>query len=181
MVNATSSTNDALPSPPMPRSRWLIALAPAAISCALYLMTLAPEVGAGDPAELALQAYQLGVTHPPGYPTHTFLGHVFGLAFDDPSTGTRVLSAVCMSVAVGACGLIVLRLTGQPFASLAAGLILALIPKAWSAAVVTEVYCVSLCFVALTIHVVLLWTENPRRFTLAAGGWLFGALLFRWP
>jgi len=38
------------------------------------LATLVPEVDRGDCAEFSLSAYQLGVTHPPGYPLHTVLG-----------------------------------------------------------------------------------------------------------
>ena len=45
----------------------------------MYLATLVPEVDCGDCAELSLQAYQLGVTHRPGYPLHTVLAKALTL------------------------------------------------------------------------------------------------------
>jgi len=58
------------PEGPTSTRRWttLLASAVTLTSLAVYLLTLVREVDWGDSAELALQAFQLGVTHPPGYP-----------------------------------------------------------------------------------------------------------------
>ena len=50
------------------RSALRLAIVPAALALTLYALTIAPEIGSGDSAELSLQAWQLGATHPPGYP-----------------------------------------------------------------------------------------------------------------
>ena len=42
---------------------------------AVYVETLQPSVPGGDAGELIVEAYQLGLPHPPGYPLHTLLGH----------------------------------------------------------------------------------------------------------
>ena len=41
-----------------------------------YTETLQPSVPGGDAGELIVEAHQLGLPHPPGYPLHTLLGHV---------------------------------------------------------------------------------------------------------
>jgi len=144
---------------------------------AIYLLTLVPEVNWGDSAELSLQAYQLGVTHPPGYPVHTLLGKLFTLFFQEPALATNVLSAVCTSVAVGLLGWIALRTTGNPFAALAAALTFALSPFIWEKAVVTEIYNVNICFVALAIALTLAWYRKPSIGVLCAVAVVFGISL----
>ena len=60
---------------------FLMAILSAVITFMLYLLTLVPEVGWGDSAELSLVAYQLGLTHPPGYPLHSILGKLVSVFF----------------------------------------------------------------------------------------------------
>jgi len=171
------------PSSPQPGSSargklaQLVPAIAALASLAIYLLTLVPEVNWGDSAELSLQAYQLGVTHPPGYPVHTFLGKLFTLFFQEPALATNVLSAVCTSVAVGLLGWIALRTTGNPFAALAAALTFALSPFIWEKAVVTEIYNVNICFVALAIALTLAWFRKPSRGLLCATAAVFGLSL----
>jgi hypothetical protein len=45
----------------------------------VYYGTLYPTVAGGDSGELVVSAFQLGITHPPGYPLWTLLGHLFSL------------------------------------------------------------------------------------------------------
>ncbi|MCH9003504.1 MAG: DUF2723 domain-containing protein, partial [Planctomycetes bacterium] len=78
-----------------------VPLVPASIALATYTLTLSPEVGPGDAAELALQAHRLGVTHPPGSPVHTILGHLFQFVVSDPARATNYLSALATAMAVG--------------------------------------------------------------------------------
>ena len=42
-----------------------------------YEQTLHPSVPGGDAGELITEAWQLGLPHPPGYPTFSMLGYVF--------------------------------------------------------------------------------------------------------
>lgn len=134
----------------------LLPLLPAAVSLLLYALTMRSEIGLGDSAELSLQAYQLGVTHPPGYPVHTFLGKLFGLVIADPAMATNWLSGASTALAVYMIGALVLRLTGNVVAGVCAPLIFASAPMVWSGAVRTEVYNVNVCLVvgtfALTLH-----------------------------
>eukprot|EP01132_Coremiostelium_polycephalum_P003199 gene3199-4006_t len=43
----------------------------------IYAITQNPSVTGGDAGELIINAYQLGVAHPPGYPLFTMLGYIF--------------------------------------------------------------------------------------------------------
>lgn len=155
----------------------LIPLVPALLSLGGYVATLHTDVGRGDAAELALQAHLLGVTHPPGYPLHSFLGKLFGLAFSDPAIATNVLSALCTAAVVGLLCEILLTLTRNAFASVLASLIFAFAPAVWNAAVTTEVYNVNVCVLALALRVAFVGGgASSWRMPLAAGT-LFGLSL----
>ena len=154
-------------------AEWLAAL----VCLVVYGLTLVPEVGWGDPAELALQAHQLGVTHPPGYPVHTILGRLFGLLIPDPALATNLLSAVCTALAVGVLAALARRLTGDACAGLAAGLIFGLSPQVWEAAVKTEVYNVNMLVLAVALALVVAWHRRPIRGRLGLGALAFGLSL----
>ena len=156
---------------------WYVALIPSLASLALFVATLRPEFDWGDSAELSLQAYQLGVTHPPGYPVHTFLGNLFVRILGEPMLATNVLSAVCTSLATGLLTLTAHRLTGGWLASILAGLTFALVPQVWDMAIVTEVYGVNICFVGLALFLLLSWYRKPSRALLVTTSAAFGVSL----
>ncbi|UCE60583.1 MAG: DUF2723 domain-containing protein [Phycisphaerales bacterium] len=147
------------------------------MSLAIYLATLSRDVGIGDSAELSLQAFKLGVTHPPGYPVHTVLGKVCGLLIADPALATNVLSALCMSIAVGLLGAIALRLARHSYAAVAGALIFAFVPTVWTAAVTTEVYGVNICIVAGALLLTLRWRDRPTHLSLCGIAVLLGVSL----
>src|SRR5215204_3482875 len=136
----------------------------------LYLGTLVPEVGWGDSAELALSAYRLGVTHPPGYPLHTLLGKLVSSFFVDPAIGTNLLSAICTSLAAGVMSLLIHELTALPIAAILAPFIFSVLPNIWEMAVVTEVYNVNILFLGCSIYFFLRAEQNQfmKFFLLAA-------------
>lgn len=137
------------------------------LSLIIYLATIRPEIDWGDSAELSLQAYQLGVTHPPGYPIHTLLGRFFILFFPkDPAFATNLMSAVFTSLAVYLLSVIVLKITDNWSASLLGGLIFASLPNVWQMAVTTEVYNVNIGIVALAFFLILLWHRTSSKIML---------------
>ncbi len=159
------------------RATWP-ALLSAGVCLVVYALTLSPEVGSGDSAELSLQAWQLGVTHPPGYPVHTFLGKLFGLLIRDPAQATNWLSAIATAGAAGMLSLIVRRVTESDAAAVIAPLIFAFAPTVWTGAIKTEVYNVSVCLLAATIWFILIGrsADDPesrpslRKWIILAGG-----------
>lgn len=146
-----------------------VPLVPASIALATYTLTLSPEVGPGDAAELALQAHRLGVTHPPGSPVHTILGHLLQFVVSDPARATNYLSALATAMAVGLLSGMVLIFSRERLIALIAPLGFAFLPAVWESAVSTEVYNVSIGLVAAALFVTLKWygRRSARRALLA--------------
>ena len=143
----------------------------------LYAGTLVPEVGWGDSAELSLVAYQLGLTHPPGYPLHTMLGKVATMFFAEPAIGTNILSAICTGLAAGALSRILFDLTARAMISIAVPVVFAVLPNIWEMAVVTEVYNVNILFLALAIWCFLRAEQTRFSKYLLPSAVLFGLSL----
>jgi hypothetical protein len=143
----------------------------------LYRWTLLPEIDWSDAAELSLQAHQLGVTHPPGYPVHTVLGRLFIFILGDPARATNLLSAVSTAVAAGLLTATALEMTGNVITGALAALTFAAVPSIWDHAVTTEVYGVNALFVALSLFVLIRWHKKPSSRLLIVGATVFGISL----
>jgi len=157
--------------------RFYPAIFTAAGSFVVYILTLEREVNWGDSAELALQAYWLGVTHPTGYPVHTLVGKLFTLFFSEPAIATNLLSAICTSLAVGVMSLIILDLTEDIFTSLFVPLFFAFTPLTWSMAVTTEIYNVNLLFFGVSLFLVLRYYKRPSLWKVLGCSLVFGLSL----
>jgi len=145
-----------------------------ALSFSIYSFTLRRETDVGDSAELALQSYQLGVAHPPGYPVFTLLGNVFCKLIPDPMIATNVMCAVSTSFAVAVMSLIILRLTNSLYPSVIAPLVFAFLPVIWDFAVVTEVYNVNILFLSVVFFLMMLWDEKRSKNILVIAGVIYG-------
>jgi hypothetical protein len=157
------------------------------LALTVYGLTLAPDLTwanhSGDGPELITAAMTLGVPHPPGYPTYTLLGYLFGqLPLGTVAFRFNLFSAVGMAVAAGFVAATVQRgggrktratfpssVLGPPsFVAIATGLSLALAPLVWGQATVSEVYGLYMALLAAALWA--LWWDQPRP-------WLSGALL----
>jgi len=98
-------------------------------SLCVYGITLRPEIDWGDSAELSVQAYQLGVTHAPGYPVHSILGKALNFVVSEPALATNLLSALCASLAAGLMSAMILDLTENLWAPLFVPWVFALSPS----------------------------------------------------
>ena len=151
-----------------------VPLVTAILALATYTLTLSPEVGPGDAAELALQANRLGVTHPPGYPLHTILGYLFQFVVSDPARATNYLSAFSTAIAVGLLSGMILMFTAQRWIALIAPLGFAFLPTVWESAVSTEIYNVNICFVAAALFATLKWYQRRSTQRALLAGVLVG-------
>ncbi len=80
----------------------LLAPALAVAALAAYVPTVCPSVPGGDSGELLQIAIELGVAHPPGYPTWTMIAHAFShLPWGAPAWRVNLSSAVCDAAAAG--------------------------------------------------------------------------------
>ncbi len=112
------------------------------IAFVVYAITLHPSIPGGDSGELIAVAHAPGIAHPPGYPLYTLIGFLWSHLIPAGSVAWRMnlLSAVCGALAVAMLSATVARLTRNPAAALAAGLLLAFSAPFWKYAVVAEVF-----------------------------------------
>ncbi len=160
----------------------LVVLSVTCIALLVYAATLHRDVGWADSAELALQADRLGVTHPPGYPLHTWLGKLTillsaRLGGRSPARATHLLSAICTALTAGLLVLLARLLVGDLLAGTAAAMVFAFLPPVWDAAVITEVYPVGVLFAALALLCLLRWWDRPTGWRLVVAGLAFGLAL----
>lgn len=154
----------------------------------IYIKFLASSIFQGDPAELSIVAYILGIPHPNGYPIYTWIGHLFTLT----PVGSVVYRVNLMSAFFGAVTtsliyMIVLKIAKlnnnslykgnsiksikdffkldiniYRFIAVIAALSLAFSQTFWSQAEIAEVYTLNAFFVALMILILLKWNENQN-------------------
>jgi hypothetical protein len=143
----------------------------------LYLATLISEVGWGDSAELSLAAYQLGLTHPPGYPLYTILGKAVSAFFTDPAVGVNLLSAACTGLAAGVLSLLIYEFTSAPVIAALGAVLFAVLPNIWDMAVVSEVYNVNIFFLGISIYLFLRSEQSQFTKYFVPSAVLFGLSL----
>ncbi len=153
-------------------------LLPVAISLALYLRTLAPDLLPGDPGEFQFAAWRLGLAHATGYPLYLLLGwawqHALAVVGVNPAAALNAFSALAASAGVGLFGLLLLRWTRPVLGERAAGvavygaLLLAVNLTFWSQALIAEVYALHVVFM------VLLWLAVHRFAAQPSGRRLLG-------
>jgi Protein O-mannosyl-transferase TMEM260-like len=148
---------------PAPRALRLSAGFVLAAALAAYGLTLAPTVTLVDSGELIAAARNLGVAHPPGFPSYVLLGHLASrVPAGSVAERLNAFSAVGAALAAAALVLAVghgLRTGDAPVGGRSrtaaapatlAGLLLAFGHTLWSYATVTEVYALTtLALVAL--------------------------------
>ena len=84
-------------SDPANRTDRGIAILLMAVTLALYLRAMAPDMLPGDPGEFQFAAWRLGLAHPTGYPLYMLLGsawqHVLAILGVSPAAATTAAHA----------------------------------------------------------------------------------------
>ncbi|MBN1447434.1 MAG: DUF2723 domain-containing protein [Bacteroidetes bacterium] len=161
----------------IPRRTILAAAFAGLLALGVYWYTLLPDVEWADPAEFALQAYQLGVTHPPGAPLHSMLGYLFCQVIPDPAQASNLLSAVATAATVSLFVMLGWRLTRSLPAAAIVALVYAFSPRLWSMAVTTEVYNLNALLFAAALYALLSWHRTAKRSALVFSAVFFGLSL----
>lgn len=164
----------------------------AAVSFAVYVLSLGPSVGLEDSGELVAAADGLGVPHPPGYPLWTLIswcfcrlfGWVTWRGYANPAWAVSLGSAAAGALAVGLTALLVSRSVrdlapsqrgfGGTVCGVSSALVFAFSPVMWSQAVIAEVYALGALFLAGVLVLLYRWLREPRTGTLVALGAVFG-------
>jgi hypothetical protein len=149
-----------------------------AISLALYLRTLLPDMAFDDWGELQTVPHVLGISHPTGYPTYILTAWLFELLpIGSVAFRANLLAAVCVAVALAAITSTTLRLGVRPAIAVGAAITTGAIGTIWASAVVAEVNGLHLAFIALIVDRSLAWADERRTRDLALGGLLVGLSL----
>jgi hypothetical protein len=139
----------------------------------VYLLTLAPGLTwahwGADGGDFVTAALTGRVPHPPGFPLYTWIAGAFvRLPWRTPAWRLNLLSALSGAGAVLATTVAVRRRGHGTLVAGVTGVTLGFAPLLWSQAVITEVYALATCLVA----VMLWWREQDmgtRRWALIAG------------
>lgn len=176
---ATSPSSDA-------RGSGLL-LVPVAVSLALYLRTVAPDMLPGDPGEFQFAAWRLGLAHATGYPFYLILGwawqHALTLFSISPAAALNALSALAASAGVGLLGLLMARWTRPALGDRAAAVaiysavLLAVNLTYWSQALIAEVYTLQVVLMLLLWLAVRQLTEETTTRRLLGTALLTGLAL----
>ena len=149
-----------------------------AVGLVVFIRTLMPGIAFGDWGEMQVVPHVLGIAHPTGYPTYVLLAWTTELIpIGSVAFRANLLSAVCISAAMGLVTAISLRLAVRPLIAIAAGLAFGAVGTVWAAATVAEVNPLHALFAALMLYVALDWEERPTPRNLALGGLIVGLAL----
>ena len=156
---------------------WIGAVLVTVAAGILYFVTAARDIVVGDSPELITAAATLGVAHEPGYPLFTMLGHLFSLCpVGSIPFRINLLSVTCHSLTTGMIYLTAHRLTRSTTASIIAALLLAVNPVFWEWSLAAEVFPLNDLLAAVTILLLIVWRERPRRAGACAAAGFFSGL-----
>ncbi|EFA77227.1 transmembrane protein [Heterostelium album PN500] len=133
------------------------------VTLVLYALTQYPSVSGGDAGELIINAHQLGIAHPPGYPLFTMLGRFFDKFVPYGTVGWRV---ALMSSFFGAVGSVAIFLTvklwvNDNWCAVVSSLMFTFSPLIWCYHIQGEVFSINNMFVAI-IMLLSVWFVRTR-------------------
>ena len=118
------------------------------------------------------------LAHPPGYPLYILIAHTFTwLPVGDIGYRVNLLSAVFAAISLYFVYCIVLRLTRETVAALAAAWTLGLSYPFWANSVVAEVYTLDAALVSGMLLFLLRWNDEREIRDLVVAFALFGLSL----
>jgi len=144
------------------------AAALALLAFLLYHSTMLPGVDFGDTPSFQVMGGNATITPRDAYPLYFAIGAPFVRVIGDRAHALNVASTVEGAVAVALIGLAAAQLAGSVAAGAAVALLFAGSYTFWSQCVITEVYALHACMMALSLLLLLRWDERPTTARLAA-------------
>ncbi|MGL4394883.1 MAG: glycosyltransferase family 117 protein [Brevinema sp.] len=153
-----------------------LALAIFLLSLGVYFRTFNPSVTAGDSGELITTVYNMGASHPPGFPLYGIIGKLFTfLRFPDIGYKMNIFSGVSAAVAVLFAYLSMVKLLGfnrnitsfsfsVHIPAIAASLVFAFSKAHWSQAIMAEVYALNAALSSVLFFIMILWYEEVMSY-----------------
>ena len=157
---------------------WLLSTALAAAVLSVYWQTLCPTVPGGDSGELIQVAIEMGVAHPPGYPTWTMMAYAFSrLPWGEPAWRVNLSSAVCGALSSALLSAAIGSWVGCAWTGIAAGGAFAFSPLVWMYAVQGEVFALNNLMNALLLFLLVRYDAQPTLGRACAGAFAIGLAL----
>ena len=134
------------------------------VTFTLYLVSTPVTVVLEDDGLFILASYFNGISHSPGYPLFTFLGHLATL-LPVGSLAFRVhaLSALFGSLACVTLYWVALLLFRDRFLAVAAAIALGISRTFWSQAIISEVYTLNVLIYLVLLLALIIYTYQPGR------------------
>ncbi len=128
----------------------------------IYWLTLAPSVSPqGDAGELITVAYILGISHPPGYPLFTLIGHLFTfLPLWSVAWRLNLFSAVCHCLTLVFVYLILKKITKSWLVAFFSILTLGFSYTFWLYSLVTEVFPLNDLFLSILFYLAVVINDT---------------------
>lgn len=145
----------------------------------VYLRTLLPDVGGPeDTPKFQYLGAALGTAHPPGYPLHTMLSHVFSyLPVGTLAYRANLLSAVAGAAASATTWLLSRALGASRVAATFGALTMAFGAAFWTYSVLAEVYTLSAVLLLAVMFWLVRWKQTRRAAHLYAAAGCFALAL----
>src|SRR5262249_47705408 len=136
---------------------------------ALYRVPLLPGLDFGDTGSLQTVVGTSLVTARDGYPLYFAIGKlILWITRGDPAHVLNLTSALEGGIACGLATLAAAELSGSIAAGAASALLFAVSYTFWSQSIIAEVYALHLGFVAVTLLLLLRWSNEPGLGKLTA-------------
>ena len=134
----------------------------------LYRATMLPGFDFGDTGSFQATVGSPLITPRDGYPLYFAIGQLFLWATGaEPAHALNLASATIAAVACGLAVLVAAELSGSIAAASGAALLFGASYTFWSQAVIAEVYALHIALVALTLLLLLRWSNRPTTLRLA--------------
>lgn len=163
-----------------------IAVIIGAVSFALFLRTLAPDMLPGDSGEFQFAAWRLGLAHPTGYPLYLILGwlwqHALAIGGASPAWSLNALSALTAAIGAALLYLCMAQWTPLPAArrrlvGIYSSVLLTGNVTFWSQAVLAEVYALHVVLTLLLLLATQALVRTPTTTRLLIWAALAGLAL----
>jgi 4-amino-4-deoxy-L-arabinose transferase-like glycosyltransferase len=150
----------------------------AALSLALYVPTLLPDVGTWDTAEFQAIGPLLGIAHPTGYPTYTLLAWLASVVlqpFGNEAYRADLLSALLMAGAAGLLAIRAVQATRRWPLGIVAGTAFAVAPVAWRLSTRADAHALHVFLAALILVLLAEWQQRSGGDRGGGSRWLLAA------
>lgn len=140
-----------------------------ALSFALYIVTLAPDLLPADSGEFQVVVPLLGVAHPPGFALYTLLGRLFVtlVPLGSPAYRLNLFSALTGALTLVLVGGAAKRLGGSRRPGLAAALALGVSTTFWSQSTTANIRSLAAMLTALAVYAFAGYRRAPSAKRLA--------------